>query len=137
MRKILFVLLFVSILKPFCWAQEDTTKINWDRVLYEVFTTKQDSVSSDTYLAYKKPFFEAYFNSFPPDELDSLVEKCLILRMDIVSDSLKYPEYMTRLNYYWNVPHMRWYIRYMNGESNIVPHMRGHIRYIEEKENSE
>ncbi len=109
MKKVFFAILFASILRPFCCAQEDPTEIGWDKVLYEVFTTKQDSMTYQ-YKTYKEPFFEAYFHGFSSEELDSLTKKCQHVIANIVLDSLKYPEYFSKVEYYWNVSDMKLFI---------------------------
>jgi len=106
MKKILFVFLFVSIFLSCCLAQADTSKLSWERVLYEVFNTKQDSLNFDFYADYKEPFFEAYFNNFSPEVLDSIMKHCHNVTWNTVADSMKYSEYVAKVEPCWNLTQM-------------------------------
>lgn len=114
------VLIFVFILglTQVSWTQTDTSRISWSKALYEVCTTKQDSFSSQKYIEKKIPFFAYYFSRFSQNELDSLRRKCIEVMETTRGDSLQYPQYVDKVEYYWNVSTMMLFLDLEKAEND-------------------
>lgn len=101
-----FFLFLLLITPKILFCQIDSIH-NWEKIVYEVISTKYDSLNNHSYISIKEPFFIAYFDYFSEQDLDSIMNKYQILGNNPNMDSINDPQYIAKVKFCWVMMEMR------------------------------